>query len=90
MSSLLKKGFSTSKDVLMRTPLFHYHKDVLKAKMVPLAGKKINSPKSSFFPTVLTKGYEMPLHYPDGTMSEHLHCRESGGFFDISHLGQIK
>lgn len=33
-------------------------------------------------------GYDMPVHYPDGIIAEHLHCREQAGFFDISHMGQ--
>ncbi len=33
-------------------------------------------------------GYEMPVQYPDGIMSEHLHTRESAGLFDVSHMGQ--
>jgi aminomethyltransferase len=33
-------------------------------------------------------GYSMPLHYGNGTLHEHLHCRSQAGFFDISHMGQ--
>ncbi len=33
-------------------------------------------------------GYFMPLHYGNGTLKEHLHCRNYAGFFDISHMGQ--
>ncbi|HEY8098855.1 MAG TPA: glycine cleavage system aminomethyltransferase GcvT [Methylobacter sp.] len=33
-------------------------------------------------------GYHMPLHYGNGTLHEHLHCRNHAGFFDISHMGQ--
>jgi aminomethyltransferase len=33
-------------------------------------------------------GYHMPLHYGNGTLHEHLHCRKHAGFFDISHMGQ--
>lgn len=33
-------------------------------------------------------GYDMPLHYSSGIISEHLRCREGVGFFDISHMGQ--
>lgn len=33
-------------------------------------------------------GYSMPLQYGAGIISEHLHCRELCGFFDISHMGQ--
>jgi aminomethyltransferase len=30
--------------------------------------------------------WNMPLFYPLGVMKEHLHCRESAGLFDISHM----
>ena len=33
-------------------------------------------------------GYEMPVHYSQGIIHEHLHCRRHAGFFDISHMGQ--
>jgi len=33
-------------------------------------------------------GYDMPVQYPDGVLSEHLHTRESAGLFDVSHMGQ--
>jgi len=35
-------------------------------------------------------GYEMPVQYSQGVMKEHLHTRESAGFFDVSHMGQIR
>lgn len=34
-------------------------------------------------------GYEMPVQYPMGVKSEHLHTRELAGLFDISHMGPI-
>lgn len=34
-------------------------------------------------------GYEMPIQYPTGIMTEHLHTREHAGLFDVSHMGQI-
>lgn len=34
-------------------------------------------------------GYEMPVQYSDGVMSEHLFCRASVGLFDVSHMGQV-
>ncbi len=34
-------------------------------------------------------GYEMPVHYADGVMKEHLHTREKAGLFDVSHMGQV-
>ena len=30
----------------------------------------------------------MPVQYKSGVISEHLHTRS--GFFDVSHMGQIK
>ena len=33
-------------------------------------------------------GYQLPVHYRDGIIHEHLHCRCQAGFFDISHMGQ--
>jgi aminomethyltransferase len=35
-------------------------------------------------------GWNMPLLYPLGVMKEHLHCRESAGLFDISHMRLFK
>jgi aminomethyltransferase len=34
-------------------------------------------------------GYDMPIHYPDGVLKEHLHTREAVGLFDVSHMGQV-
>lgn len=33
-------------------------------------------------------GYAMPVQYPAGIMTEHLHCRAKAGLFDVSHMGQ--
>lgn len=33
-------------------------------------------------------GYEMPVQYPAGIKSEHLHTRKASGLFDVSHMGQ--
>ncbi len=35
-------------------------------------------------------GWEMPLHYPSGTLAEHLACRKSAVAFDVSHLGSVE
>ncbi|HYU14152.1 MAG TPA: glycine cleavage system aminomethyltransferase GcvT, partial [Stellaceae bacterium] len=35
-------------------------------------------------------GYEMPVQYPTGIISEHLHTRAQAGLFDVSHMGQIR
>ena len=34
-------------------------------------------------------GYDMPLQYENGIISEHLHTRSQAGLFDVSHMGQI-
>jgi aminomethyltransferase len=34
-------------------------------------------------------GYEMPLHYANGILKEHLHVRSTAGLFDVSHMGQL-
>ncbi len=34
-------------------------------------------------------GYDMPVNYPMGIMTENRHCRERAGLFDVSHMGQI-
>lgn len=33
-------------------------------------------------------GYEMPVQYPTGILTEHNWTRESAGLFDVSHMGQ--
>jgi aminomethyltransferase len=35
-------------------------------------------------------GYEMPVQYPSGILSEHLHTRSQAGLFDVSHMGQLR
>ena len=35
-------------------------------------------------------GWEMPLSYPDGTLAEHLACRQRAVAFDVSHLGTVR
>jgi len=34
-------------------------------------------------------GYDMPVQYPTGIMTEHRHTRAAAGLFDVSHMGQI-
>ena len=34
-------------------------------------------------------GYEMPIQYTDGIVKEHISTRQSAGFFDGSHMGQL-
>ncbi len=33
-------------------------------------------------------GYEMPVQYPSGILTEHIWTRNSAGLFDVSHMGQ--
>lgn len=33
-------------------------------------------------------GYAMPVQYPAGILTEHLHTRAAAGLFDVSHMGQ--
>lgn len=33
-------------------------------------------------------GYEMPVQYKGGILTEHLHTRSKAGLFDVSHMGQ--
>lgn len=34
-------------------------------------------------------GYAMPVQYPAGILTEHLHTRKDAGLFDVSHMGQV-
>ena len=35
-------------------------------------------------------GYDMPVQYPMGILTEHQHTRSGAGLFDVSHMGQIR
>ncbi|MCC7273092.1 MAG: glycine cleavage system aminomethyltransferase GcvT [Alphaproteobacteria bacterium] len=35
-------------------------------------------------------GYAMPVQYPTGILTEHLHTRAAAGLFDVSHMGQVR
>lgn len=35
-------------------------------------------------------GYSMPVQYPAGVLTEHLHTRANAGLFDVSHMGQVE
>ena len=35
-------------------------------------------------------GWEMPVQYPTGPITEHQAVREAAGLFDIDHMGQLK
>jgi aminomethyltransferase len=34
-------------------------------------------------------GYDMPVQYPAGVLTEHKHTRTAAGLFDVSHMGQV-
>ncbi|MEN8200344.1 MAG: glycine cleavage system aminomethyltransferase GcvT [Thermodesulfobacteriota bacterium] len=34
-------------------------------------------------------GWEMPIQYPDGILTEHIATREGAGLFDVSHMGRL-
>ncbi len=35
-------------------------------------------------------GYDMPVQYPTGILTEHNHTRAQAGLFDVSHMGQAR
>lgn len=35
-------------------------------------------------------GWDMPVSYPSGTITEHLACRSGAVVFDVSHLGTVR
>ena len=35
-------------------------------------------------------GWDMPIVYPSGTITEHRACRDSAAVFDVSHLGTMR
>ena len=35
-------------------------------------------------------GWDMPLYYSHGIMSEHRHCRAHAGLFDVSHMVGVR
>jgi aminomethyltransferase len=35
-------------------------------------------------------GFMMPIQYPTGLRTEHLHTRAAAGLFDVSHMGQLR
>ena len=35
-------------------------------------------------------GWDMPVQYSDGILSEHLSTRRCGGLFDVSHMGRFR
>ena len=55
------------------------------ARQIPLAGlhRELGAKFGPF------AGYDMPIQYPAGLKSEHLHTRSQAGLFDVSHMGQL-
>lgn len=35
-------------------------------------------------------GYDMPVQYPTGVLTEHVWTRSHAGLFDVSHMGQLR
>ena len=35
-------------------------------------------------------GYDMPVQYADGIITEHQHTRAQASLFDVSHMGQLR
>src|SRR5690606_6330395 len=35
-------------------------------------------------------GFQMPIQYPGGLRTEHLHTRSDASLFDVSHMGQLR
>lgn len=35
-------------------------------------------------------GYDMPIRFSEGMVTEHLACRQAAALFDVSHMGQLK
>jgi aminomethyltransferase len=35
-------------------------------------------------------GWEMPVQYKLGVLSEHMNVRQGAGLFDVSHMGQFR
>jgi aminomethyltransferase len=54
-------------------------------RQIPLAGlhRELGAKFGPF------AGYDMPIQYPAGLKSEHLHTRSQAGLFDVSHMGQL-
>jgi aminomethyltransferase len=40
--------------------------------------------------TVPFAGYDMPVQFPTGILTEHKHTRAQAGLFDVSHMGQVR
>jgi len=55
-------------------------------RQIPLAGlhRELGAKFGPF------AGYDMPIQYPAGLKTEHLHTRSQAGLFDVSHMGQLQ
>lgn len=58
----------------------HFSQNILRKTSLWNLNKNLNAKMTNF------SGWEMPLHYSDGILKEHLHCRSKAGLFDVSHM----
>jgi aminomethyltransferase len=62
----------------MATPALELKKTALNAAHRKLGGRMVEF-----------GGWDMPVQYPAGTVTEHLRTRTRAGLFDVSHMGEI-
>lgn len=62
----------------MATPALELKKTALNAAHRLLGGRMVEF-----------GGWDMPVQYPAGTVTEHLRTRTRAGLFDVSHMGEI-
>ena len=62
----------------MATPALDIKKTPLNAAHRQLGGRMVEF-----------GGWDMPVQYPAGTVTEHLRTRTRSGLFDVSHMGEI-
>ena len=62
----------------MVTPALELKKTALNAAHRQLGGRMVEF-----------GGWDMPVQYPAGTVTEHLRTRTRAGLFDVSHMGEI-
>jgi len=71
---------------MLTSPARFEELDVSDLKRTPLADwHKEHGAKLTPF-----AGWDMPLHYPQGILQEHLTVRRFGGLFDVSHMGRFR
>ena len=77
LSSINSKYFSSSEVVI---------KKIIKLRKTSLNPfhKGVKAKMVSF------AGYEMPVIYQEGLISEHINCRTNASIFDVSFVGQIR